>query len=44
MGFLLCCLTESETEGVIDEFHERVCGGHHTWRETTCKVLRVGYY
>jgi hypothetical protein len=27
--FLLCCLTECETEGVIDEFHEGVCGGHH---------------
>jgi hypothetical protein len=44
LGFLLCCLTESETEGVIDEFHKGVCGGHHAWRETTYKILRAGYY
>jgi hypothetical protein len=44
LGFLLCCLTESETEGVIDEFHEGVCGGHHAWREMTYKILRAGYY
>jgi hypothetical protein len=44
LGFLLCCLTESETEGVIDEFHKGVCGGHHAWRETTYKILREGYY
>ena len=29
LGFLLCFLIEFETEGVIDEFHEGVCGGHH---------------
>jgi hypothetical protein len=44
LGFLLSCLVESETEKVIDEFHEGVCGGHHAWRETTYKILRVGYY
>jgi hypothetical protein len=44
LGFLLCCLTESEKEGVIDEFHEGVCGGHHAWRATTYKILRAGYY
>jgi hypothetical protein len=44
MGFLLCFLTESETEGVMDEYHEGVCEGHHAWRETAYKILRVGYY
>jgi hypothetical protein len=44
LGFLLRCLTKSETENVINEFHEGVCGGHHTWRETTYKILRTGYY
>jgi hypothetical protein len=44
LGFLLVCLVESETEGVINEFHEGVCGGHHAWRETTYKILREGYY
>jgi hypothetical protein len=44
LGFLLRCLVETETEGVIDEFHVEVCGGHHAWQETTYKILRVGYY
>jgi hypothetical protein len=44
LGFLLCCLTEPETQGVINEFHEGVCGEHHAWRETTYKILRAGYY
>jgi hypothetical protein len=44
LGFLLVCLVESETEEVISEFHEEVCGGHHAWRETTYKIMRPGYY
>jgi hypothetical protein len=44
LGFLLVCLVESETEEVISQFHEGVYGGHHAWRETTYKILRVGYY
>jgi hypothetical protein len=44
LGFLLSCLVETETERVIDEFHEGVCGGHHAWWETAYKILRVGYY
>jgi hypothetical protein len=44
LGFLLRCLTEPETEDVINEFHKGVCGGHHAWRATTYKILRAGYY
>jgi hypothetical protein len=44
LGFLLVCLVESETKKVINKFHEGVCGGHHTWREMTYKILRAGYY
>jgi hypothetical protein len=44
LGFLLVCLVESETEEVISQFHEGVCGGHHAWRATTYKILRAGYY
>jgi hypothetical protein len=44
LGFFLYCLIESETEGVIDEFHEGVCRGHHAWRATTYKILRAEYY
>jgi hypothetical protein len=44
LGFLLVCLVESETEKVISQFHEGVCGGHHAWRATAYKILRAGYY
>jgi hypothetical protein len=44
LGFLLVCLVESETEKVINKFHEGVCGGHHAWRVTTYKILRARYY
>jgi hypothetical protein len=44
LGFLLVCLVESETKEVIGQFHEGVYGGHHAWRDTTYKILRVGYY
>jgi hypothetical protein len=43
-GILLNCITEEETQGIIVEFHKGVCGGHHAWRDTTYKILRVGYY
>jgi hypothetical protein len=32
LSFLLIYLVKSEKEGVISEFHEGVCGGHHAWR------------
>jgi hypothetical protein len=44
LGFLLVCLVESETPQVIEEFHEGIYGGHHAWRATAYKILRVGYY
>jgi hypothetical protein len=44
LGFLLICLVESETQRVIDEFHEGVYGGNHAWRSTAYKILRAGYY
>ena len=44
LGFLLIYLVESETEMVISEFHEGVCGGHHAWRAIAYKILRAGYY
>jgi hypothetical protein len=44
LGFLPSFLVESETEKVIDEFHEGVCGGQYAWRETTYKILRDSYY
>jgi hypothetical protein len=26
------------------DFHDNLCGGHHLWRTTTYKILRVGYF
>ena len=26
------------------EFHEGDCGGHHSWKVTANKILRVGFY
>jgi hypothetical protein len=43
-GILLNFLTEEETEGIINEFHKGICGGHHAWRATAYNILRVGYY
>ena len=39
---LLFFLIENEIEGIIDEFHARICGGHYAWRATAHKILRDG--
>jgi len=28
----------------MQQFHTSMCGGHHYWKTTTHKILRVGYY
>jgi len=33
-----------EAEMIVAEFHSGLCGGHHYWRATAHKILRVGYY
>jgi hypothetical protein len=43
-GMLLKCIDEEESHKVISEFHKGECGGHHFWKATTYKILRVGYY
>lgn len=30
LNILLLCLTKSETEGVIEQFHGGICGGHYS--------------
>jgi len=32
------------TEGIIDQFHTGFCGGHYSWRTTTYKILKSGFY
>jgi hypothetical protein len=44
LGFPLVCLVESETEKVISQFHEGVCGGNHAWRAKAYKIMRAEYY
>eukprot|EP00253_Pinus_taeda_P013943 PITA_13943 len=41
---LLLCLVEEEISKEIDEFHNFVCGGHYSWRATTHKILKFGFY
>ena len=41
---LLNCLLKNEEKQVMKEFHEGVCGGHHYWKATVNKILRVGFY
>lgn len=44
LNIFLLCLTELETEGIIDHFHTRFCGGHYAWRAIAYKILRGGFY
>jgi hypothetical protein len=44
VGLLLRCLDKEESVEVIHQFHSIICGGHHYWKTTTHKILRVGYY
>jgi len=44
MGVLLLCFVEGENHEVIKYFHGGVCGGHYSWKETTPKILKVGFY
>jgi len=41
---MLNFLIEEEIEENINEFHQRICGGHRAWRATAYKILIVGYY
>ena len=28
----------------MKEFHQGECGGHHSWKVTTNKIMRFGFY
>ena len=43
-GLLLRCLDKEEAAEVTYQFHSADCGGHHYWKMTAHKILRVGYY
>jgi hypothetical protein len=43
-GLILKCVDPKESKNLMDQFHKGICGGHHTTRTTTHKILRGGYY
>ena len=43
-GILLNFLLEDEAKQMSKQFHEGDCGGHHYWKATVNKILRVGFY
>ena len=44
VGFLLIYLDLDEAKQTMIDFHDSLCGGHHSWRTKTYKILRVGYF
>lgn len=44
LNIILVCLTKSETNVVIKQFHEGICGGHYSLKATTYKIPREGFY
>jgi hypothetical protein len=44
LGVFLRCLNPQEAQKVMFDFHNGLCGGHHFWKTTAHKILRVGYY
>jgi hypothetical protein len=43
-GVLLRCINQEESTKIMTGFHNSECGGHHYWKTTAHKILRVGYY
>jgi hypothetical protein len=44
LGVLMRCLYPQEAQRIIFDFYSSLCRGHHLWKTTTYKILRVGYY
>lgn len=40
----LRCLDKEQSEEVMQQFHNSMCGGHQYWKNTAHKILRAGYY
>ena len=43
-GILLNFLLENESQKTMKECHQGVCGGHHSYKVTSNKILRYGFY
>jgi hypothetical protein len=44
LGVLLKCMDPQEADKIMVEFHNGLCGGHHSWKTTAHKILRASYY
>ena len=42
-GVLLDSLLENEAKKTMKEFHKGDCGGNHSWKVTTNKILRASF-
>ena len=43
-GIFMNCFLENEAQKTMKEFHQGVCGGHHSWKLIVNKILRAGFY
>jgi hypothetical protein len=43
-GVFLNCLLKDEAHKVLQDFHAGDCGGNLSWKTTTNKIMRVGFY
>ena len=43
-GVFLNFLLENEAKQTMKEFHKGYCGGHHSWKVTTKRILRAVFY
>jgi hypothetical protein len=44
LGMLLRCLYPQESQKIMFDFHDSLCGGRHFWGTTDYKILRDGYF
>ena len=43
-SLLRCCLTHDEAKVVLNDCHQRACGGHLSGISTAQNILRAGYF
>ena len=43
-GVLLKCIDESESEKILRDMHEGVCGGHYMAKTIAHKILKFGFW
>ena len=41
---VLLCLRENEFAETINDYHEKLCGGHYSWKAIAHKILQARFY